>query len=62
MPVGAVAGRRSACGRALVVRYLVGNASLLLGGLGFWWAWLDRDGLTWHDRASGTRMVREARA
>ena len=48
--------------RALVVRYLVGNASLLLGGLGFWWAWLDRDGLTWHDRASGTRMVREARA
>ena len=49
-------------GAALVVRYLVGNASLLLGGLGFWWAWMDRDGLTWHDRASGTRMVREARA
>ena len=48
--------------RALVVRYLVGNASLLLGGLGFWWAWLDREGLTWHDRASGTRLVREARA
>ena len=48
--------------RALLVRYLVGNLSLLLAGLGFWWAWVDRDGLTWHDRASGTRMVREARA
>lgn len=44
--------------RALVVRYLVGNASLLVAGAGFWWAWLDRDGLAWHDRASGTRMVR----
>ena len=44
--------------RALSVRYLVGNLSLLLAGLGFWWAWIDRDGLTWHDRTSGTRMVR----
>lgn len=44
--------------RALTVRYLVGNLSLLLAGLGFWWAWFDRDGLTWHDRASGTRMLR----
>ena len=44
--------------RALLVRYLVGNLSLLLAGLGFWWAWVDRDGLTWHDRASGTRMIR----
>ena len=44
--------------RALLVRYLVGNLSLLLAGLGFWWAWVDRDGLTWHDRASGTRIVR----
>lgn len=48
--------------RALVVRYAVGNLSLLLGGLGFWWAWLDRDGLTWHDRASGTRVQRIATA
>ena len=44
--------------RPLLVRYLVGNVSLLLGGLGFWWAWVDRDALTWHDRASGTRIVR----
>jgi uncharacterized RDD family membrane protein YckC len=26
------------------------------GGLGFWWAWIDRDRLAWHDRASGTRL------
>ncbi len=46
---------------ALLLRYVVGNASLLLAGLGFWWAWLDRDRLTWHDRLSRTRMVREAK-
>ena len=44
--------------RALVVRYAVGNLSLLAAGLGFWWAWLDPARLAWHDRASGTRLVR----
>ena len=44
---------------ALTKRYLVGTLSLLLGGMGFWWAWLDRDRLTWHDRISGTRLIRE---
>jgi len=44
--------------RALWLRYAVGTLSLLAGGLGFWWAWLDRDRLAWHDRASGTRLVR----
>ena len=44
---------------ALWRRYFVGTLSLLAGGLGFWWAWFDRDGLTWHDRASGTRLLRE---
>lgn len=48
----------SATLRALWLRFAVGNASLLLGGLGFWWAWIDRDRLAWHDRLSGTRMVR----
>ena len=43
---------------ALWLRYAVGLLSLLACGLGFWWAWLDRDGRTWHDRASGTRLVR----
>jgi uncharacterized RDD family membrane protein YckC len=26
-------------------------------GMGFLWSLLDRDGLTWHDRLSGTRLV-----
>ena len=43
---------------ALVVRYVVAVVSVLAAGLGFWWAWVDRGGLTWHDRASGTRMIR----
>lgn len=48
--------------RGLVLRYLVGTLSLLAGGLGFWWAWVDRERLAWHDRASGTRLVRLPRA
>lgn len=45
--------------RALWLRYAVATLSLLAGGLGFWWAWVDRQRLTWHDRASGTRLIRE---
>ena len=44
--------------RALWLRYAVGTLSLLLGGLGFWWAWFDREKLTWHDRVSKTRINR----
>lgn len=47
--------------KAAWVRYAVGTLSLLLGGAGFWWAWIDRDRLAWHDRASGTRVDRMAR-
>jgi uncharacterized RDD family membrane protein YckC len=43
---------------ALWLRYTVAMVSVLMGGLGFWWAWIDRERLTWHDRASHTRMVR----
>lgn len=53
---GALAGRR-----ALWLRYAVGTLSLLAAGLGFWWAWVDRGRLTWHDPASGTRLAREPR-
>lgn len=45
--------------RTLWLRYAVATVSLLAGGLGFWWAWIDRQRLTWHDRASGTRLIRE---
>ena len=44
--------------RALCLRFVVGTASLLLGGLGFWWAWVDRGRMAWHDRASKTRIAR----
>ncbi|WP_312236478.1 RDD family protein [Stenotrophomonas sp.] len=44
--------------RQLWLRYSVGTISLLLGGLGLWWALIDRQRLSWHDRASGTRMRR----
>lgn len=44
--------------RALWLRYAAGTLSLALAGLGFWWAWFDRDRLAWHDRLSGTRIVR----
>jgi uncharacterized RDD family membrane protein YckC len=48
--------------RSAWLRYAVGTLSLLAAGLGFWWAWFDRERLTWHDRASGTRLVREPKA
>ncbi|WAC63062.1 RDD family protein [Pseudoxanthomonas sp. SL93] len=44
--------------RALWTRFAVATVSLLAGGLGFWWAWVDRDRLAWHDRLSGTQMIR----
>lgn len=49
----------AAAARALCIRYAVGTLSLLAAGLGFWWAWFDPAHLTWHDRASGTRLLRE---
>ena len=44
--------------RQLWLRYAVGTVSVLLGGLGLWWALIDRQRLAWHDRASGSRLVR----
>ena len=46
----------------LARRYAIGSVSLLLAGAGFWWAWVDRDRLTWHDRLSNTRMLRDRKA
>src|SRR3546814_276046 len=48
--------------RAPCVRYAVGAVSLLAAGLGFWWAWVDRDSLAWPARASGTRMLRQPKS
>jgi len=38
------------------VRFLAALLSWLPAGLGFWWQTVDRDGLSWHDRLSGTRL------
>ncbi|GAB6194978.1 RDD family protein [Lysobacter xanthus] len=43
------------------LRYAVGTLSLLAAGLGFWWAWIDRDRRAWHDRASRSRVERRAK-
>lgn len=56
--VTALDGRRAPLSK-LWLRYAIGVASLTCAGLGFWWAWFDRDGLTWHDRFSGTRFIRD---
>ena len=38
-------------------RFVFAIISLLPLGLGFWWQLWDTDGLTWHDRWSGTRLI-----
>ena len=43
--------------RQLAMRALVGTLSLAAGGLGFAYAIIDRQGRTWHDLASATRVV-----
>ncbi|MCL6415887.1 RDD family protein [Aestuariirhabdus sp. Z084] len=40
-----------------LLRYLVAIPSLLLFGGGFFWAIIDKQGLTWHDRYSMSRVV-----
>lgn len=59
--VAAAEGGRASI-RALLVRYATASVSLLLAGMGFWWAWIDRDRLTWHDRLSNTRMLRDPKS
>lgn len=48
--------------RVLWLRYLVATVSLTAGGAGFLWSLVDRQGRTWHDLASHTRLVRETSA
>lgn len=43
--------------RDVVVRLAAGVLSMLPAGLGFFWLWIDRQHLTWHDRLSHTRPV-----
>ncbi|HEX7080133.1 MAG TPA: RDD family protein [Gammaproteobacteria bacterium] len=41
-------------------RFFAALLSALPAGLGFWWAAIDPDKLCWHDRLSGTKVVRTA--
>ena len=43
--------------RAAVLRYFATLLSLAALGVGFLWMLVDRDGLSWHDRWSGTRII-----
>ncbi|MDA0679199.1 MAG: RDD family protein [Proteobacteria bacterium] len=38
------------------LRFFAAVLSLIPLGLGFWWQLWDKDGQTWHDRISGTRL------
>jgi uncharacterized RDD family membrane protein YckC len=44
-----------------VQRFFLALIGLLLGGIGFWWALVDRDRQFLHDRILGTRLVRVPR-
>ena len=59
--VVAMASGGNAAPAALWKRYAIGTCSLLCAGAGFWWALFDHERLTWHDRASGTRMLRDSK-
>lgn len=53
------AGEKVSFGKA-IRRFACAAISLAPAALGFWWQWLDRDGLSWHDRWSDTRIRRIA--
>ncbi len=38
-------------------RFAGASVSLLALGLGYFWIWIDRDKLAWHDRWSRTRVI-----
>lgn len=42
-----------------MLRFLVAIGSLGLFGIGYLWMYIDKNGLTWHDKYSETRVVRE---
>ena len=44
--------------RRALKRFTAALLSLACGGLGFLWIVVDRDKLAWHDRLSGTRIIR----
>jgi uncharacterized RDD family membrane protein YckC len=57
--VETIDGKPPARGRAWL-RYLLASLNLALVGIGWWWAWFDRDRQFLHDHLAGTRLVRSA--
>jgi len=45
--------------RTAGLRYALAVPGLFLLGLGYWWAFIDRDGQFLHDRLAGTRVFRD---
>ena len=43
------------------LRFVLALLGLLLAGIGFWWAFFDRDKQFLHDRIVGTRLIRVPR-
>lgn len=44
-----------------VLRFIYAALGLMLAGIGFWWAFFDRDKQFLHDRLAGTRLIRVPR-
>lgn len=40
-----------------LVRVVIATLSIACLGIGYWWQWIDKQGLNWQDRASKTRVV-----
>lgn len=40
-----------------LVRLLAAFLSLSCLGAGYWWIWIDKDAMSWHDRLSKTRII-----
>jgi len=51
-------GRSGISWKQALIRAVTAQLSWLAFGLGYLWALWDREGLTWQDRLSGTRVVR----
>ncbi|OYY75972.1 MAG: hypothetical protein B7Y33_06080 [Hydrogenophilales bacterium 16-62-9] len=47
--------------RQAALRFAVASLGLMLAGIGFWWAFFDRDKQFLHDRLAGTRLTRVPR-
>jgi len=42
-----------------LLRLVMAVPAFALAGLGYFWIWLDKDKLAWHDRYSETKVMRE---